>query len=331
MDFQDRDTNNQSNNSVGNGAPAPQRMKWGIVFLPLILNYAVSFIVQIAFCGTILFGVVSNYIYASPEFEVLIENMESDTSLSIADSVEELMTDEVMEAITLESIEVIENNLALLTILSAVASIPVFLGLMYRDKKKRVMPDAMEMKKAPVWHYGFIVVGSAMLCLALNNLLTLSQLSQVSQAYQESSESLYSISFPLQIIGLGILVPIAEEVLFRGVLYKRLRVYLRPLSAMLWSAIIFGAYHGNIVQLIYAFACGMLLAWSYEKFGTIKAPILGHICMNMTSLILTQYNFFVWMFQDPIRMTVITVVSATMVSICYVVYTNITNKNLESQ
>ncbi len=100
--------------------------------------------------------------------------------------------------------------------------------------------------------------------------------------------------------------------------------------AIFWSSLIFGAYHGNIVQFIYAFLCGVALAWSYEKFGTVIAPIVGHICMNLVSLILTQYDLFVWMFADPIRMTVITVSSATVAATCYVLFTNKIKETLET-
>ncbi len=317
---------NQNGNVQNSNLSNP--MKVNLVFFPLILNYAVSFAVQLIFCGIILFGVVSNYVYASPEFEMVMEEAENLDTDTIQGTIDTIMTDEVIEVLTEETIGVVENNIALLTVCCAIASIPVFALIMLRDKKKRGL-RAVGTKDAfslPFW--GFIIVGSAALCLVLNNILTLSQLAETSQAYAESSENLYSISFPLQIIAWGILTPISEEILFRGVLFKRLRHYLRPTTAIFWSALLFGVSHGNIVQLIYAFISGWMFAWLYEKFGTIKAPMLAHICMNIVSLILTQYDLFIWMFEDPIRMTVITVASAALMASCYVLFTNMTRTEI---
>lgn len=306
----------------------PSLMKMNLVFLPLILNYAVSLIVQFVFCGVILFGVVSNYVYASPEFIAIMEEAENIDTDTLQGTIDTIMTDEVVDSLTEETINVVTNNIALLTVCCAIASIPVFAFIMFRDKKKRGLRAVGNQNSLPIMMWGLIIVGSAALCLVLNNILTLSQLAETSQAYIESSENLYSISFPLQIIAWGILTPISEEILFRGVLFKRLRHYLRPTTAMFWSALLFGVYHGNVVQLIYAFISGWMFAWLYEKFGTIKAPMLAHICMNIVSLILTQYDLFIWMFEDPIRMTVITVASAALMASCYVLFTNMTRSEV---
>lgn len=184
------------------------------------------------------------------------------------------------------------------------------------------MVYVIERRPMPMVAYALLMMGSVTLCIVANNLINLSNLATVSQAYQESSNSLYSIGFVAQIIGLGMITPIAEEFLFRGVIYKRLRNYLKPAMAIFWSALLFGVYHGNVVQLIYAFVCGVMLAWAYEKFGTIKAPILAHICMNITSLVLSQYNLFLWMFEDPIRLTVVTVGASSLMATSYVLFVN---------
>lgn len=93
-------------------------------------------------------------------------------------------------------------------------------------------------------------------------------------------------SWPMLIamlITLGIVVPIAEELLFRGVLYGWLRARWGAGPAMVVSAIGFAGLHG-IVWLIPAIAVlGLLLAWVYEKSGSLWASIMTHGIFNAIS------------------------------------------------
>ena len=66
----------------------------------------------------------------------------------------------------------------------------------------------------------------------------------------------------------------------RGLVYGRLRDMMRPLPAILWSALFFGLFHGNLVQGVYATACGIYLGWIMERFRTIKATAVAHIAAN---------------------------------------------------
>lgn len=59
--------------------------------------------------------------------------------------------------------------------------------------------------------------------------------------------------------------PIAEELLFRGVIYGGLRTCFPVDVSALVSALIFGIYHKNIVQGLYAAAFGIILAYIFEK------------------------------------------------------------------
>ena len=68
--------------------------------------------------------------------------------------------------------------------------------------------------------------------------------------------------------------PLSEELLFRGILFERLRMALPFFWAALGSAAFFGLVHGNWAQGIYATLMGLILAWLYEK----KEPICGNLC-----------------------------------------------------
>ena len=58
-------------------------------------------------------------------------------------------------------------------------------------------------------------------------------------------------------IVIGVVSPIVEEVVFRGLVAKRIQDYLGTAWAVALSAVIFGAYHGNVMQFVYAGLLGL--------------------------------------------------------------------------
>lgn len=84
----------------------------------------------------------------------------------------------------------------------------------------------------------------------------------------------------LEIIGTVIAAPIIEEVVFRGLVYTRLRRAMSaPIAAGLCAAI-FALAHGHIIATMYAFIIGLILCFLMERFRSLWAPILLHIGFN---------------------------------------------------
>ena len=70
--------------------------------------------------------------------------------------------------------------------------------------------------------------------------------------------------------------------------------------------------------MLYGFFMGMLLAYLYEKYGSVKAPILGHITANLLSVVGTNYNLFGWLMKEPMRMGIVTVACASLAATAFV-------------
>ena len=93
----------------------------------------------------------------------------------------------------------------------------------------------------------------------------------------------------------GILAPIAEEMVFRGAI---LRVLLRMFHsqwhwlAILLSTLLFGAIHGNLPQFIHASLLGLLLGWLYYRSGSIIPGIVLHWVNNTVAYV--AYNLMPW-------------------------------------
>ena len=181
-------------------------------------------------------------------------------------------------------------------------------------------------KKAPLWKYAAVVLMSLTLCLGLNNLINIGNLAASDEAYTQTIQALYSAAFPVQIVCLGILVPISEELVLRGLLFRRLRERGTFLQAALYSAVVFGLMHMNMVQMLYGFILGMMLAYVYEKYGSVKAPILAHMTMNLLSVTATKIGLMDWMMEDIMRVGTVTVICAAVAATMFVFIQRIEEK-----
>ena len=76
-----------------------------------------------------------------------------------------------------------------------------------------------------------------------------------------------------------ILAPIFEELIFRKLLIDRMRCYGEK-AAIITSALMFGLIHGNLSQLFYAFAVGLVLGYIYLRSGKLRYTIGLHMGVN---------------------------------------------------
>ena len=96
---------------------------------------------------------------------------------------------------------------------------------------------------------------------------------------------------PWGYLAVGVLTPIAEEMVFRGAILRslsRLFAHRSPWIAIALSALIFGLAHGNKAQLAHAFLMGLLLGWMYWRTKSIVPGVVLHWVNNTAIFIL--YN-----------------------------------------
>jgi membrane protease YdiL (CAAX protease family) len=86
-------------------------------------------------------------------------------------------------------------------------------------------------------------------------------------------------------INTGVVGPVGEEVFFRGFVYTGLRKKYGVKGGIFWSSLFFGLTHGIPWQIPYAFVAGIILAYVYEKTGSLYSPILLHVVNNSLSVI----------------------------------------------
>lgn len=121
-----------------------------------------------------------------------------------------------------------------------------------------------------------------MLVAALQNILPVRE-------YQETMNQITSgKSIWMLVFWMGIVAPVAEEMVFRWLIYFRLRDYMRMGMAMAVSGILFGIYHMNLTQAVYASILGMMFAYFLEITGNLWASVLLHIGANCWSVLMPE-------------------------------------------
>lgn len=177
------------------------------------------------------------------------------------------------------------------TIMSALAFIAGIVPV-WPTAKKLIQMTAEDtrlshLKKEPVQNYILLALASAGAVIGLNLLFELTGFTSKSDAYQTVMEDQYSAYFLVGLFCYSIVSPIAEEILFRGVFFAYMRRFLTLKLAIVLSSALFGFYHMNAVQGIYAFVIGCLIAYSYEYFGSFLMPLAVHMLSNLLSYCLS--------------------------------------------
>lgn len=149
--------------------------------------------------------------------------------------------------------------------------------------------------------------------VALNILLMLLRLTEASETYDQVSAHQYGVIMPVGLFLYGVVSPFAEEVVFRGVIYNRAKTCFSSVTApMILSSLLFGVYHGNIVQMLYGFLMGMLIAFVYEKCGRFVYAFLFHAAANAAVYVITGSPFLYGIFMTPSAGLILAGISAVL-------------------
>ena len=174
----------------------------------------------------------------------------------------------------------------LFLLISALVCIPIYYKMYKKDCR-----EAGEVKRnIPMGNkdYLAIIISAAALALAMNNIISITPLPYLFTGYEDTNEILFGGGIILQVLTGGIFACIVEEISLRGITYLRMKRYWGTRKAMIFSAIVFGIYHMNVVQAVYAFFLGLFFAWLYERYDSLWAPIIAHMSANLFVILLSS-------------------------------------------
>lgn len=170
--------------------------------------------------------------------------------------------------------------LAITAVISSLATFALFVGM-------RWTPVSANYLKTRPWG---VLIWSAL--LALGSILPMEFIFEKINLTMPSGteamfESIMKVSWGY--VALGIMVPIAEEVVFRGGIQRVLQNVLGGRNqwvAIVVPALIFGVIHFNWAQGIHAFLIGLLLGWMYHRTGSILPGFVLHWVNNSVAYLM---------------------------------------------
>ena len=195
---------------------------------------------------------------------------------------------------------VINENVAQTVIMAisyVVAIVLIILPPWYFMKSK-VGKDGLGLRGLPTWTDILLApIGYIASMVATMAVLLVIQAFVPSFNLQETQdvgfrmESLYSNADKMvAFAALVILAPIAEELIFRGYLYGKLRTRLSAIPAIILVSVLFGFMHGQWNVGIVVGVMGIFLCIARELTGTIYAGILMHMIRNGLAFYLLYIN-----------------------------------------
>ena len=182
--------------------------------------------------------------------------------------------------------EYIGTHSLIVLFIAAIPTIFILSLMMKREFGDTVFSKWERIGKKEVLIFGFMGI---FIAAGLGRLVQVLPMDNIIGSYQAVSEEFVSNSPVFQILTLCITAPIAEEMIFRGVMYRRFLEYTDKVTAVVFSAAIFAIYHGNLVQAVYALILGVLLCFVYDSCKSLLAPVFVHMACNTTALIMVYF------------------------------------------
>ena len=130
---------------------------------------------------------------------------------------------------------------------------------------------------------------------------------EASAGFQSANQAFFAGGVVFELLGSCLVIPLAEELLYRGVVERRLSLLCGSAPAIVLSAVIFGVMHWNVVQFLYAGILGLLLAWLLERTGFLYAPVLAHIGANVMAVVRSETGWLDFAYQPTAAGVAVTV------------------------
>jgi len=186
--------------------------------------------------------------------------------------------------------DVILVNTTTAVLISILLTLPIY--FIIPKIQKQNFFDVFKFKKTGISILGLsLILGTSLnrfISHAFSYLERLTPLENVMQEHQETIGRIMEGNFVIVFITVGIMAPIIEEIIFRGLVLNELKKVVPACPAIILQAIIFGIYHMNPLQGVYTSLLGIVLGIAAEKTGSIWTPILIHISFNSISTLLSK-------------------------------------------
>ena len=191
-----------------------------------------------------------------------------------------LNNNELIEYIkTIEYQEKLNNYISSKALIIALIIAIIFIPVLYRTYKKYKKENKFNYKNVlePILFGITISLIFNIIVFNINNIF-----------HFTNNYELSNVPIMIQIICSGIIGPILEELLYRGIVYNKLKEFNKPMVSIILTSLLFAIFHDNLLNAIYAFGVSFMFIYLYEKYKTLKAPIIMHMSLNITIVLMLR-------------------------------------------
>lgn len=188
------------------------------------------------------------------------------------------------QAVTEKVQQMTEVNASYITVASAVMAV-IFFGRMYLKERNSFLKE--NNKEINIF---VMIAFGVMLSMAAGSILSAMNIDNIYGSYEKTSSLLLNGNIVYRLFALGVIAPAAEEIIFRGLVFNRVKKQYGSLYGIVVSSLMFGVFHFNLVQGLYAFIIGMAFAYCYELTGDLKVPVYMHMSINVLTVLSDYYG-----------------------------------------
>jgi len=234
-------------------------------FLVSIMYIVIAFVVQMVVA--VIGGIVISVKYVAKQDISALENYGTEQVGTI--------TNEIMA------------NMNYILLVSSILTVLVFM-LIYKLRKKKVSEEIL-LKNTKGRNYAVaLLLGVSVWLFNIGFVSLLNEAGLFKGSFTAMEKTLSFIGVNnvfISILVVGIVAPFAEEFLFRGMIFKTLSKSMSIPAVIIIQGVLFGIYHMNLVQGLYATFLGILFGYVTFKTKSLWPAIIMHMVNNTVATI----------------------------------------------
>lgn len=160
--------------------------------------------------------------------------------------------------------------------------VPALLFALFSKEKLNAVLGFHKIKISSV----FMIILFTYLMMPLTTVINAISMLFVDNAVMQISGSVLSMSMPVMLLIMGVVGPLSEEIVFRGIVLNGYKRSGNAFRAILFSALLFGLMHMNFNQAAYAIFLGIVMAVLVEATGSLWSSAIFHMTVNLQNVLL---------------------------------------------
>lgn len=191
----------------------------------------------------------------------------------------------VVAGIFLYSINIGYLNIPIVPNLLLSQSIILIPALLYAIFSKEKLRNILGFHKIKISSV-FMIILFTYLMMPLTTVINAISMLFVDNTVMQMSSSVLSVSMPIMLLIMGVVGPLSEEIVFRGIMLNGYKRSGNAFRAILFSALLFGLMHMNFNQAAYAVFLGIVMAVLVEATGSLWSSAVFHMTVNLHNVFL---------------------------------------------